>query len=169
MHRWMKRSLVTAFTVTASLASVFAFAGSSVTIALTADRLVETQGHGESREPAEKAKPGDVIEYRATYRNQSDSGVKKLDATLPIPAGTEYLAKSAVPAANQASLDGHTFESIPLMRKVKLDDGREVMREVPAAEYRFLRWSLGTLGAHGQQSVRARVRVSTGPVSAAQR
>ena len=135
MHRWMKRSLVTAFTVTASLASVFAFAGSSVTIALTADRLVETQGHGESREPAEKAKPGDVIEYRATYRNQSDSGVKKLDATLPIPAGTEYLAKSAV----------------------------------PAAEYRFLRWSLGTLGAHGQQSVRARVRVSTGPVSAAQR
>jgi len=111
MHRWMKRSLVTAFTVTASLASVFAFAGSSVTIALTADRLVETQGHG----------------------------------------------------------DGHTFESIPLMRKVKLDDGREVMREVPAAEYRFLRWSLGTLGAHGQQSVRARVRVSTGPVSAAQR
>ena len=168
MDRRMVRALVVAFAATALLIPAFALADGAVTVALTAQRLVAKSGGRESMESADHAKPGDVLEYRATYRNPSDAGVKQLDATLPIPSGTEYLAKSADPAPAMASLDGHTFAPLPLTRRVRLEDGREVVREVPASEYRSLRWSFDTLAAHGQKSVRARVKVTTGPVALAQ-
>jgi uncharacterized repeat protein (TIGR01451 family) len=161
MHQWMKRPLASALALAALLSPAIAFADGDVTVALTANRMTSTAGGKEVAAPADHAKPGEVIEYRATYHNQGAARVQKLAATLPIPAGTEYIARSASPTPASASLDGRTFESLPLMRKVRLADGREVMREVPASEYRYLRWTLGTLEVHGEQSVRARVRVAT--------
>ena len=63
--------------------------------------------------------------------------MNKLVATLPIPEGLEYLPKTVRPAPALASLDGKTFAPMPLKRKVRLADGREVEREVAASEYRF--------------------------------
>ncbi len=166
MDRRMERTLVAAFAVTALLVPTLVLADGTVTVALSANRLVAKSGARETMEPADHAKPGDVIEYRAIYRNAGSAGVRKLDATLPIPPGTEYLAKSADPAPALASLDGRSFAPVPLMRRERLADGREVMREVPASEYRSLRWTFDALAAHGQKTVRARVKVTSSPVAA---
>jgi hypothetical protein len=37
------------------------------------------------------------------------------------------------------------------------------MRDVPTSEYRWLRWTLGSLEGNGQETVRARVRVNAAP------
>jgi len=92
--------------------------------------------------------------------------VRQLVATLPIPAGVEYQPTSARPAVVLASLDGKSFAPIPLKRTVRLPDGREVTREIPASEYRWLRWTIGSLAPKSSEIVRARVRVSAPAVAA---
>jgi hypothetical protein len=72
---------------------------------------------------------------------------------------------SASPQKVEASLDGQTFAPVPLMRKEKTADGRTVMREVPVAEYRALRWPLGNLSAKQSRTVTARVRVESTQVA----
>ena len=166
MRRWMERLLVTALTGAVVVIPAFAFAEGDVTVTLTANRMITKSGAAEVSAPAAQVRPGDVIEYRASYRNQGASRVHGVAATLPIPAGTEYVARSASPAAQLASTDGLTFAPIPLTRRVRLADGREVTREIALTEYRALRWTLGSIDAHRQQVVRARVRVTHGQVAA---
>jgi uncharacterized repeat protein (TIGR01451 family) len=157
MHRSIGRilALATAFLGIPAMA----FAQGDINVALAANRVVARDGR-ETLAPAEQVKPGDVVEYRATYRNQGASGVQKLTATLPVPPGMEYVPRTAQPAAPLASLDGRTYEPVPLKRRIRLADGREVVREVPVGEYRYLRWTLGTLGVRAEQTVRARMRVA---------
>ena len=52
---------------------------------------------------------------------------------------------------------------------MKLTDGREVVRPVPATEYRWLRWNLGTLGPNAARTVSARMRVEPVAVAATTR
>ena len=59
--------------------------------------------------PAENARPGDVIEYVATYLNTTAQPVRNLEATLPIPANTEILLESTRPNAAIASSSWSTF------------------------------------------------------------
>jgi uncharacterized repeat protein (TIGR01451 family) len=136
-----------------------AFAQNDVTVALTAQRVMTVQGK-EAFAPADQARPGEVIEYRATYTNTSNSPVRELLATLPVPAGLEYLPQTAQPTRLTASVDGRSFEPVPLKRKVRLADGRVETRLVPAAEYRYLRWSIGSLAAMSSRAVSARMRVA---------
>ena len=166
MHRWMERTLIAALAVAALAVASPVVARGDVMVTLTADLIIPKGDGREAATSAATAKPGDVVEYRATYKNLDDAAVRKLDATLPIPVGMEYLARSASPAPALASVDGHEFAPLPLRRRVRLADGREVTQEVPTSEYRFLRWAIGTLAAHDSRTVRARARVSSGPVSA---
>ena len=134
---------------------------------LEARKLVVAADGKESFAAADAARPGDVIEYTATYRNVGKQSVRNLEATLPIPSNTELVAASAVPAATRASSDARSFDSFPLKRKVKRA-GVEVEEIVPLAEYRALRWSAGDLAPGRSVSFRARVRVlddkpATGP------
>ena len=133
---------------------------------LEARKVVVADGK-ESFAAAEAARPGDVIQYTATYRNVGKQPVRNLEATLPIPANTELVAASAVPAASRASADARNFDALPLKRKVKRA-GVDVEEVVPLVEYRALRWSAGELAPGRSVSFRARVRVlddtpSTGP------
>ena len=86
---------------------------SLVSIVLTANRVTVVDGK-EVLGPAEQAHPGDVIEYRAEYKNAGTQPVQQLAATLPIPRGTEYLSKTALPQQLFASLDGRNFAPAPL-------------------------------------------------------
>ena len=160
---WM-RTLVCALVVLTL--PVAARAQSGLDVSLTAQRVALDARGKETLEPAAEARPGQVVEYRAAYRNPGDAAVRAVQATLPIPPGTEYVPRTARPAAALASLDGRTFEPVPLQRRVKLANGRTVVREVPASEYRYLRWPLGSIAAGGTESVRARVRVSPLAVAA---
>jgi len=72
-----------------------------VEVALQARRVVVDQGK-EALVPADKAKPGDVIQYEASYHNAGKAPVQHLGAVIPIPVGLALTADSAVPAASDA-------------------------------------------------------------------
>lgn len=113
--------------------------------------------------PADKAAPGDTLEYQTLYQNNGKSPVKALDATLPLPAGLAYVAGSAKPANAQASVDGKVFAAMPLKVMVKAANGKLEEKLVPLSDYRALRWNLGDLPADAKSTVSARAQVS--PVS----
>ena len=111
--------------------------------------------------PADKASPGDTLEYEAVYKSNSKSAVKSLTATLPLPIGTSYVPGSAKPANAQASVDGKTFAAIPLKTMDKTADGKPLERLVLYSEYRALRWALGDLPANEKLTVSARARLDS--------
>ena len=159
MHRSIERVVAIALWASVLAAPAVAVAQGDVSVALTAHRVSTSPAGKETFVSAEQARPGEVIEYRATYHNAGSSRVGSLVATMPIPSGMEYLPRTAKPAVVLASLDGKTFAPVPLKRKVRLEDGREVMRDVPVSEYRWLRWTIGSLDAKSDEVVRARMRV----------
>jgi uncharacterized repeat protein (TIGR01451 family) len=124
---------------------------------LTARKVVVAEGR-ESLVEAANAKPGDVIEYVATYRNGGKAAIRGLQATLPIPPQTEFIPGSARPAQVQASTDGRAFAAIPLRRTVTRN-GQQIEEQVPYREYRALRWQAGELGGEKTMAFTARVRV----------
>jgi uncharacterized repeat protein (TIGR01451 family) len=136
-------------------------------INLVAQRVAQKADGSESLQPAAQAKPGDIIEYTAHYKNQSKGSISNLQPTLPIPQGMEYISATAHPAPVAASLDGKIFSTIPLKRKVKLADGKVQEQEVPASEYRALKWSVKELPTGKTAIFSARVRLATsGQISA---
>ena len=122
-------------------------------------KVVRAADGAETLAAAEAVKPGDVIEYTVTYRNTGKAALTKLEATLPIPAETEFVAGTARPANAKASIDGRTFGDLPLKRTVKRN-GVDVEEVVPASQYRFLRWYPGELAGEKALTYTARVRVT---------
>ena len=133
---------------------------SDVVVTLKAQKVVRTSDGKEVLQVAERATPGEVIQYDALYRNKGKTGVRNLQPTLPIPAGLEYLPDSAKPAPSKASVDGKNFAPIPLMRRIALPDGQTKEVPVPTSEYRALRWDLGDLDSGGNALVSARARLA---------
>lgn len=154
------RSLIRLSILSAGFLLAFGAAAQSpaVTSHLQASRVDMVDGKP-VRKAAESGRPGDVIEYAGTYKNNGKASVDKLAATIPIPAGTTYVASSTDPAAAQASVDGNSFAAVPLMRAVRQPDGTSRQEPVPLADYRYVRWDLGTLPAAGERVVRLRVRI----------
>ena len=102
-----------------------------------------------------KVKPNDVIEYRATYTNNTAGKIKNLAATLPIPVETQFLGKSQ-PENAQASIDSMNFAPMPLKRK----EGNQMVN-VPLKDYRALRWSIAELPAGKSVTVSAQTRINS--------
>ncbi|CAN5423144.1 hypothetical protein BH10PSE16_BH10PSE16_26630 [soil metagenome] len=136
----------------------------AVTSTLTAQRVEMVDGKAVLK-PAAQSKPGEIIEYSGTYRNGSAAAVDKLQAVVPVPVGTTFMAGSTLPASAQASTDGTRFAPMPLVRMVKQPNGSEHQETVPLSEYRALRWDIGTLGAGSSTVVSLRVRIDS-PVAA---
>ena len=132
---------------------------SDVTISLVAQKVVAKDGK-ELLVAADRAVPGDVIQYEARCHNQGKQGVQQLAPSLPIPAGMVFVPGSARPAPAQASLDGRNFSALPLQRKVTRPGGQVVLEEIPATEFRALRWQVGDLAAGGKTNVSARTRLA---------
>ena len=128
-------------------------------VRLLHQRVVTATDGGERYVPAEHAKPGDLIEYRATYTNQVQTNLSGVLATLPIPAGMVYAPAGITPKPVLASLDGARFEPVPIKRMVKNPDWTKALKEVPLEEYRALRWTLDALRAGQAKTVRARMRI----------
>jgi len=128
-------------------------------ISLTARKVVKLADGKERLQPADRAFPGEVIQYDALYLNQSEGSLNNVSPTLPIPTGMVLVPESASPTPTEASLDGRTFERIPLKRKVRLPNGEEKEEVVPATEYRALRWHVGDMAAGAKTTVSARTRL----------
>ena len=131
-----------------------------VRVDLTGNRVVVTDGK-ESFVKADKAGPGDVIQYEAVYKNTTKGPLKNIAATVPIPAGMTLVADSAKPAAELASLDGKNFSPVPLMREVKNEAGVLEKQPVPLAQYRALRWNLAELAPDQTATVVLRAQLLT--------
>ena len=141
-----------------------ASARADVTSELSAVKVAMGADGNEAFAPAPSVRPGELIEYRVDYRNKGDESARALEVTLPIPVGLEYLPSSAQPAGARASLDGKSYQAMPLKRMVKGADGKEIEQLIAVAEYRFLRWSASDLGAGKTARYTARMRVSSGNV-----
>ena len=138
-----------------------------ITATLRVSRIVILADGTESHQPAEAAKPADVLEYVAQFHNNSTHVIRQFAATVPIPDGTEYVASSALPVGAQASTDGTHFGPLPLTRKVVQPDGRLLDQPIPCRAYRFLRWPSQDLGAGQTLQVGVRARVASEPTAAA--
>ena len=120
--------------------------GNPVTASLNAF-LVDTAPSGKERLIlAREARPGDVVEYQAEYRNRGMVPVRNLAVEVPIPQGMEYVPGSARPADVLASLDGQTFGPVPLMRTANAPGGSAQPEPAAVANYRFLRWRITEIG-----------------------
>jgi len=131
-----------------------------VKVNLAASKIVSANG-AEHKQSADKAKPGEIIEYVADYQNLDKASVKNVMATLPVPAGLEYLPQTSSPEAVLATTDGSTYAPVPLKRSVRAADGKMVEELVPYSEYRSLRWNLGVIAAGANKTVKARMKVRT--------
>ena len=121
--------------------------------------VVQTDG-SEALQAATAVQPGDVLQYATVFSNPGTRPVQQLQASLPIPLGTELVAASIQPRVVLASLDGKVYQPMPLMRKIKRADGQWVDVAVPLAEIRALRWPEQQLAAGTSLRTSARVRVS---------
>jgi uncharacterized repeat protein (TIGR01451 family) len=135
-------------------------AWSEVKVILTAHKIVKTDGTEQSV-PGDKAKPGDVIEYVASYKNTDSKPATNVTATLPIPRGMEYMPGTASPEHVMASTDDEHYAPVPLKRAVKDAKGKAVEELVPYSEYRSLRWQLGAIPGGATRDVKARMKVRT--------
>ena len=135
-------------------------AKNDVIVTLKAQKVSRAPDGKEVLQVAERAMPGEVIQYDAVYKNQSRNGVRNLVPTLPIPPGLEYIPDSAKPAPAKGSLDGKNFAPLPLKRHVKLPTGEMVEELVAPGEIRALRWELGDLDAGAAAQISARARLA---------
>ncbi|MDY6948283.1 MAG: hypothetical protein SXG53_21455 [Pseudomonadota bacterium] len=159
------RLFVLLLTGIAALLPQQTFAAEPLSATLEAHRVIRAADGKERFSTAAEARPGDVLEYRATYKNVSTQPLRAVMATLPVPSsGVEYLMNSAAPGGAEASTNGAQFAPPPLKRLVRQSDGKHQQQLVAAAEYRFLRWLLGDLPAGASKTVSARVRVISEPV-----
>lgn len=137
----------------------------TVAIKLEQFKVIKEASGKEALAEAKTVKPGDIVEYRATYTNRDGKPIKGLVATLPIPAGMIYLPKSATPANDkaEAATQGGEYSREPLMRQVRVN-GKPQTEPVPYSQYRSLRWQIGQLPAGGEYVVSARTQVE-GPAT----
>lgn len=156
---YTKRIAKTAFVIAAALA-LYLPLQSEVRVLLVANKIVKMDGT-ELKQPGDTAKPGEVIEYIAEYKNPDKSAVKNVVATLPVPAGMEYVAQTATPNLVMASTDDIDYAPVPLKKNVRGADGKFIQELVPYAEYRSLRWNLGDIAGGTSKSVKARMKVKT--------
>jgi uncharacterized repeat protein (TIGR01451 family) len=128
-------------------------------ISLTARKVIKQPDGKEKLLAADRAFPGEIIQYDALYVNQTARPLTRVSPTLPIPNGMVFVPNSATPPPAEASLDGRSFQRIPIVRKVTTPTGEEKEEEVPATEYRALRWHAGDLASGARTVVTARTRL----------
>jgi len=156
----MSRSLICGMCVAAALSASAARASEPVTNTLAVQHVLTRADGTEQLEGAAAAKPGDVLQYTAQFRNSGNAAARGLEATLPIPSGVTLVPGSVRPAGATASLDGTHYSPMPLTRQVRHADGSVSSERVPLAEYRYLRWAPTDLAANGSLAYAARVVVA---------
>lgn len=123
-------------------------------------KKVKKDEHGrEVLVDASSVLPNDVIEYRAVYRNVSNSALKRISAALPLPEGLEYLPNSAQPkkGVQFAGAAANVYGPEPLQRT--LANGRT--EALPYNEYRQVRWAIDELAPGAEVVVVARAKVES--------
>ena len=112
--------------------------------------------------PLQYVRPGNVVEYHARYTNTGPDAVR-VQALLPVPAHTEYLANSARSSGNftvHAAAGNGAFAAEPLQQSIVNGQHQTIHTLVPYVQYRAIRWQLGLLPPGKSEWVALRVRVA---------
>lgn len=117
----------------------------------------------ESFERANRAQPGEIVEYRLKAVNAGSNAISNLNVDLPVPRETSYLDGTASGPNNAtllASFDAkRSFGQLPLKRKI-IKDGKTNEEIVKANEFTNLRWAIkGAIPAGQTLEFKARVKV----------
>ena len=117
----------------------------------------------ESFERANRAQPGEIVEYRLKAVNSGNAAISNLNVDLPVPRETAYLDGTASGPNNAtllASFDAkRSFGQLPLKRKI-IKDGKASEELVKANEFTNLRWAIkGAIPAGQSLEFKARVKV----------
>lgn len=160
----MRRVLIMSALVVGLTQTLAAVASGPVTGTIEAVKVVAGERGEEVYLPADEARPQDVIEYRLKYANHGGAAVRNVSVTDPVPAGVQYVAKTAkTPAAGavQFSADsGKTFHAWPVKVKKVAADGRETWSDATPDMITHIRWTLsGELKPEGEVVLSYRARV----------
>jgi len=138
---------------------------SSVTAQLQQFKVSKQTQGTDKLTPVSSVKPGDVIEYRATYHNHDTHPISDMVATIPIPVGMNFIPSSLTPETVivQAATQDGVFSDIPLMHSVRQANGTIKNQLVDVADYRAIRWKLGKLSANKSMTVSMRAQVAGTP------
>ncbi|HEY4319325.1 MAG TPA: hypothetical protein VGN04_17130 [Herbaspirillum sp.] len=138
-------SAIAAAPVAAPLAET---AKSPLTVQLSVKKVV-VEDDKEVLVDAANAAPGDILEYRAEYKNVGQAAIGKIALTLPLPLHTSYIDGTAQPAAMTASNRSAIadFKSPPLLPQTEND------------AIGALRWAVAKLAPGRNAVVSARVRI----------
>lgn len=113
-----------------------AYAKPDIKIKLENQKIV-IKDNKETFEPADTAKPGDILIYRIKLSNTGTSEARKLQPVGPIPDGTVYIKEKYL-YETLFSLDGKKFEKEP---KIKVKEGnKEVLKDAPVEMYKQIKW-----------------------------
>lgn len=131
-------------------------------IALTVQKIVLRDGK-EQRIDAGNAVPGDVLEYRAEYKNVGMTALTKVLATLPLPEHTTLVIGSAYPGEVAISTKDSKDVFVPLVQntqKTKKVTPENKTAEASADAPNALRWAIEKLAPGQMAVVGMRVRVN---------
>jgi uncharacterized repeat protein (TIGR01451 family) len=116
--------------------------------------LVQVTADGEeSLTPTSTANPGDIILYRAVFKNEGVEPLRMLQPVIPVPAGLRYVSDSGLPEPSEVSLDGSNFQAFP---PVDFLSGQPLNPQF----YRALRWQLDELAPGDSFEAELRARLS---------
>ncbi len=117
-----------------------------LTGSIEAFRVIVTEDGKEAFQPAQKAQPKDVIEYRLTYKNSGEDPVQNIFITDPIPSGTEYIEASASEPEKgrvEFSIDGgKSYRNWPIEIIQKTKSGHETVTKATPEMVTHIRWTL---------------------------
>ena len=162
MKRWIVGLVGAGLAAWGAIALAQAPAAGPLESKLEARKVSRAADGSERYSAADTARPGDVIEYVATYRNTGPQPLRNVEATLPIPEGTEFISGTAKPGPSRVSADGLAYGAPPLIRMVKRE-GKEFVESVPPRDYKSLRWNGVTLEPRQSVTYVARVRLREAP------
>jgi len=161
----MRTSLVAVFLIVCAVVPASAY-GKGPTLAGTmeARKIVVDGENREIAVSADKVYPSDRLEYTLRYTNVGDAPAAGVSLVGPIPAGTEYLEKTATEnraAKARYSIDGGTsFHEAPVHYTVVNEQGVEERRVATPDMYTHIMWDIAHVLEVGKEvSVSYRVRV----------
>ncbi|HEY4072354.1 MAG TPA: hypothetical protein VGM52_04545 [Herbaspirillum sp.] len=133
---------------TAAAALTASAPDSPLTVVLSVKKII-VKDKKEVRIDADNAAPGDVLEYRADYKNVGTVALSKAVVTLPMPMHTTLVEGSSQPAGATASnRNAITMFTSPLL-----------LPQAPGDAIGALRWTVAKLAPGQTATVSARVRV----------
>ena len=160
----MRRAVFLLTLAVGLITSLVAIAADPITGTIEARKVVVGEKGEELFMPANEARPQDVIEYRLTYANTGAAAVKNIAITDPVPAGVQYVAKTAKNEKAhrvEFSIDsGKTFHAWPVKVTKKTADGKEVTADATPDMVTHIRWTLsGELKPASEVSFSYRAKV----------